>query len=67
VPIQAIEVFRGITEINSSIQAVVPMGLQAVLQSQRTRDISVAVDHGEIWRLFSGGSQADRPEAYRLA
>lgn len=51
----------------SAIQAVVPMGGQTDLLSQRTRDISANKDRGAIWRQFLGGSLDEMPEAYRLA
>lgn len=57
----------GNSEYNSTIQAVVPMGGQTDLLSQRTRDISSAEDRGEIWRKFLGGSLDDNPQNYRLA
>ena len=57
----------GNAEFSSSIQAVVPMGGQTDLLSQRTREISAAVDRGKIWRQFLGGSLEMKPETYRLA
>ncbi|MEQ9408003.1 MAG: sulfatase-like hydrolase/transferase [Fuerstiella sp.] len=54
-------------QISSAIQAAVPMGAQTDLLSERTREISAMEDRGRIWRQFLGGSQADRPETYRLA
>lgn len=57
----------GNSEFSSAIQAVVPMGGQTDLLSQRTRDISSDENRGEIWRQFLGGSQTDNPETYRLA
>jgi pectinesterase len=57
----------GNADFSSAIQAVVPMGAQTDLQSQRTRDISRAQDRGKIWRQFLGGAQEDKPATYRLA
>jgi arylsulfatase A len=57
----------GNADFSSAIQAVVPMGAQTDLQSQRTRDISRAQDRGKIWRQFLGGAEEDKPATYRLA
>jgi len=57
----------GNAEYSSTIQAAVPMGAQTDLQSQRTRDISMSEDRGQIWRQFLGGAQQDKPATYRLA
>ena len=57
----------GNADFSSAIQAVVPMGAQTDLQSQRTREISRAQDRGKIWRQFLGGTQEDKPATYRLA
>jgi dipeptidyl aminopeptidase/acylaminoacyl peptidase len=43
------------------------MGAQTDLQSQRTREISMMEERGQIWRQFLGGAQEDRPATYRLA
>ena len=57
----------GNADFSSAVQAVVPMGAQTDLQSQRTREISRAQDRGKIWRQFLGGTQEDKPATYRLA
>ncbi|MFT5300715.1 MAG: arylsulfatase A [Mariniblastus sp.] len=57
----------GNAEFSSAIQAVVPMGGQTDLLSQRTRDISAAPDRGRIWRQFLSGSCDENLETYRLA
>jgi arylsulfatase A len=53
--------------VSSAIQAVVPMGAQTDLLSQRTREISAIEDRGTIWRQFLGGTQEGKPATYRLA
>lgn len=57
----------GQAEHSSAIQAVVPMGGQTDLLSQRTREISGDEKRGRIWRQFLSGSQQDQPDIYRLA
>ncbi|KAA5545992.1 alpha/beta fold hydrolase [Roseiconus nitratireducens] len=57
----------GNSEFSSAIHAVVPMGGQTDLMSERTLNISSDKDRGGIWRQFLGGSQKDKPEIYRLA
>jgi pectinesterase len=57
----------GNAKFSSEIQAAVPMGAQTDLQSQRTREISMMEERGQIWRQFLGGAQEDRPATYRLA
>lgn len=57
----------GNAKFSSAIQAAVPMGGQTDLQSQRTREISMSADRGQIWRQFLGGAQEDKPATYRLA
>ncbi len=57
----------GNEQFSSQIQAAVPMGAQTDLLSERTREISAIEERGRIWRQFLGGSQKDRPAAYRLA
>lgn len=57
----------GNSEFSSTIQAVVPMGAQTDLLSERTHDISNDEKRGGIWRRFLGGSQTDKPDTYRLA
>ena len=57
----------GNSEFSSAIQAVVPMGGQTDLMSERTLNISSDRDRGGIWRQFLGGSQKDTPETYRIA
>jgi pectinesterase len=65
--IEELEGEGGSGAFSSTIQAAVPMGAQTDLLSQRTREISSAIDRGQIWRQFLGGAQEDRPAAYRLA
>lgn len=65
--VEELEGEGGNAAFSSSIQAVVPMGAQTDFLSQRTREISAAVDRGGIWRQFLGGSLGDQPETYRLA
>ena len=48
----------------SHIQAAVPMGAQTDFLSERTREVS---KERQIWKQFMGGSQDERPKAYRLA
>ena len=57
----------GHADFSSTIQAVVPMGGQTDLLSQRTRDVSSDEKRGGIWRQFLGGSLDDKPANYRLA
>ncbi|XZE56051.1 alpha/beta fold hydrolase [Planctomycetaceae bacterium SH139] len=54
----------GNSEFSSTIQAVVPMGGQTDLMSERNHQKSASA---EIWQQFMGGSQDDVPDAYRLA
>ena len=49
---------------SSRIQAAVPMGAQTDFLSELTREVS---KERLIWKQFMGGSQQERPEAYRLA
>ncbi len=49
---------------SSRIQAAVPMGAQTDFLSERTREVS---KERQIWKQFMGGSQQERPTAYRLA
>ena len=49
---------------SSRIQAAVPMGAQTDFLSERTRVVS---KQRLIWKQFMGGSQEERPKAYRLA
>jgi arylsulfatase A len=53
--------------VSSAIQAAVPMGAQSHLMSPRNREISAMESRGKIWRQFLGGSQANKPDTYRLA
>ncbi len=57
----------GHAEFSSAIQAAVPMGAQTDFLSDRTREISKAVDRGQIWRQFLGGPQESRRDTYQLA
>lgn len=50
--------------VSSAIAAAVPIGAQTDFLSERNRQIS---KDKEIWQLFLGGSQEERPETYRLA
>ena len=54
----------GNAEFSSAIQAVVPMGGQTDLMSERNREKSASA---AIWQEFLGGSQDEVPETYRLA
>ncbi|MFK8111747.1 MAG: alpha/beta fold hydrolase [Rubripirellula sp.] len=65
--VRELEGSGGNSKFSSAIQAVVPMGAQTDLLSQRTRDISASPDRGVIWRKFLGGSLKQVPETYRLA
>lgn len=65
--VQELEGQGGHAQFSSAVQAVVPMGGQTDLLSQRTRDISSDKIRGEIWRKFLGGSLDDQPEMYQLA
>lgn len=57
----------GNSDFSSSIQAVVPMGAQTDLLSERTARVSSEEERGRIWRQFLSGSQQDNPASYRLA
>lgn len=65
--VQELEGDGGNADVSSAIQAVVPMGGQTDLLSQRTREISAAADRGAIWRQFLSGSLDENPANYRLA
>lgn len=65
--VEELEGDGGNAEYSSTIQAAVPMGAQTDFLSTRNRDISAAIDRGQIWRQFLGGSQEEMPQAYRLA
>ena len=54
----------GYAAFSSQIQAVVPMGAQTDFLSERTRAVS---NQRLIWKQFMGGSQEERPKAYRIA
>jgi arylsulfatase A len=54
----------GNPSFSSRIQAAVPMGAQTDFLSERTREVS---NDRLIWKQFMGGSQQERPKAYRLA
>ena len=62
-----IEVGSGAGLVSSRIQAAVASGAQTDFLSERNRLISAKPEAGRIWRKFMGGSQDDKPEAYRLA
>ena len=62
-----LEGLGGNPSVSSTIQAVVPMGAQTNLESDRTRDISSLEKRGKIWRQFLSGSQEEQPANYRLA
>ncbi|NNJ24719.1 hypothetical protein [Alienimonas chondri] len=49
-----------------AVQAAAPMGARNDLLSDRVAAVS-ALPGRAIWRQFLGGTQADRPAAYRLA
>jgi len=54
--------------VASTIQAAVAMGGQTNMMSERNKQVSAANDaKGSRFRQYLGGSQAQRPEAYRLA
>ncbi|GAB5405677.1 MAG: hypothetical protein Aurels2KO_39080 [Aureliella sp.] len=57
----------GNAEYSSSIQAVVAMGAQTDLLSDRTRVISADPKRGMIWRKFLGGPLDERQATYSLA
>ena len=65
--VEELEGDGGNPEFSSAVQAVVPMGGQTDLLSERTRTISSAADRGGIWRQFLGGSLDDQPDVYELA
>ena len=50
--------------ISSAIQAVIPMGAQTHLMSERTKEVS---RNRDIWKQYLSGSQEENPKAYRLA
>ena len=54
----------GNSSFSSRIQAAVPMGAQTDFLSERTHEVS---KERQIWKQFMGGSQDERPKAYRLA
>lgn len=53
--------------ISSRINAAVAMGAQTDFLSERTKEVSSDPGRGQIWRQFMGGTQAEKPELYRLA
>lgn len=53
--------------VSSAVQAVVAMGAQTDLLSQRVASVSAEDRRGIIWRQFLGGTQAEAIEAYRSA
>lgn len=61
--VEELEGDGGNAEFSSTVQAVVPMGGQSDLMSDRTREVS----DRDIYRQFLGGSQSEVPETYRLA
>ncbi len=62
--VEELEGKGGHPSLSSRVQTAVPMGAQTDFLSDRTKEVS-----GErlIWKQFMGGSQDERPEAYRLA
>ena len=65
--IKELEGKGGNDSYSSAIQAAVPMGAQTHLLSTRNREISAMESRGRIWQQFLGGSQAEKPEVYRMA
>ena len=57
----------GSDSFDTAVQAVVAMGAQTDLMSERTRLISSEEQRGLIWRKFFGGTQDQEPDRYRLA
>ncbi|MFC2081022.1 sulfatase-like hydrolase/transferase [Bacteroidota bacterium] len=53
--------------ISSGISAAVAMGAQTDFLSERNKGVSSSPEKGQIWRQFLGGSQAEKPDIYRLA
>lgn len=62
--VQELEGKGGNAEVSSAIQAAISMGGQTDFLSERNREIS---SQKEIWQQFLGGSQAEKPQAYRIA
>lgn len=62
--IKELEGSGGNSDVSSAVQAVVPMGAQTHLMSERTKRVSA---EREIWQKFLSGSQEDNPETYRMA
>ena len=62
--VEELEGKGGHSSLSSRVQTVVPMGAQTDFLSDRTKEIS---RERLIWKQFMGGSQDERPEAYRLA
>ena len=62
--VQELEGKGGHAGVSSAIQAVIPMGGQTDLLSERSREVS---SEKEIWQQFLGGSQDEQPDTYRLA
>ncbi len=53
--------------VSDRINAAVAMGAQTDFLSERTKEVSSSSERGEIWRQFLGGTQAEKPDLYRLA
>jgi len=52
---------------SSVIQAVVAMGAQTDMTSERTRMVSADAKRGGIWQQFLGGTLDEKPLQYKLA
>lgn len=62
--VEVLEGNGGNPNFSSAVQAVVPMGAQTHLMSERNREVSANRD---IYKAFLGGSQEEQPQQYQLA
>jgi pectinesterase len=58
---------QDIQKISDEINAAVAIGGQTDFLSERIKTVSAHPEWGRIWRQFLGGTQAEKPELYRLA
>jgi len=65
--VKALEGAEGVAADASTIQAAVAMGATTDLQSQRLGEVTADEKRGKAWRLFLGGTLAEKPENYKLA
>ena len=53
--------------VSDKIHAAVAMGAQTDFLSERTKEVSIDAERGQIWRQFLGGTQVEKPDVYMLA